>query len=81
MTVEVGHPPPSLEVTVTLKDLDVLCKDGVIWQCKDDRMAGRTKGVRHTCPGPSKGRGEARYFTPKGTQGKGGVRRKSRTEG
>ena len=29
--------------------------------CKDDRMAGRTKGVRHTCPGPSKGRGEVRY--------------------
>ena len=40
-----------------------------------------TKGVRHTCPGPSKGRGGARYFAPKGTQGKGGVGRKSRTEG
>ena len=31
------------------------------------------KGVRHTCPGPSKGRGEARYFAPKGTQDKEGV--------
>ena len=51
------------------------------YHCKDDRTAGRTKGVRHTSPGPSKGRGEARYFAPKGTQGKGGVRRKSRTEG
>ena len=50
-------------------------------QCKDDRTAGRTKGVRHTCPGPSKGRGEARYFAPKGTQGKGGVGRKSKAEG
>ena len=48
--------------------------------CKDDRTAGRTKGVRHTCPEPSKGRGEARYFAPKGTQGKGGVRRKSKAE-
>ena len=38
------------------------------------------KGVRHTCPGPSKGRGEARYFAPKGTQGKGGVGRKSKAE-
>ena len=44
-------------------------------------MAGRTKGIRHTSPGPSKGRGEARYFAPKGTQGKGGVRRKSKVEG
>ena len=44
-------------------------------------MAGRTKGVRPTCPDPLKGRGEARYFTPKGTQGKGGVRRKSKAEG
>ena len=35
------------------------------WHYKDDRMAGRTKGVRHTRPEPSKGRGEARYFTPK----------------
>ena len=49
--------------------------------CKDDRMAGRTKGVRHTSPGLSKGRGEARYFAPKGTQGKGGVGRKSKAEG
>ena len=49
--------------------------------CKDAKMAGRTKGVRHTCPEPLKGRGEARYFTPKGTQGKGGVRRKSKAEG
>ena len=44
-------------------------------------MAGRTKGVRHTCPEPSKERGEARCFAPKGTQGKGGVRRKSKAEG
>ena len=44
-------------------------------------MAGRTKGVRHTSPGPSMGRGETRYFAPKGTQGKGGVRRKSKAEG
>ena len=49
--------------------------------CKDDTMAGRTKGVRHTCPEPLKGRGEARYFAPKGTQGKGGVGRKSKAEG
>ena len=49
--------------------------------CKDDRMAGRTKGVRHTCPELLKGRGEARYFTPKGTQDKGGVGRKSKAEG
>ena len=49
--------------------------------CKDDRTAGRTKDVRHTCPEPSKGRGEARYFTPKGTQGEGGVGRKSKAEG
>ena len=48
--------------------------------CKDDRIAGRTNGVRHTCPEPSKGRGEARYFAPKGTQGKGGVGRKSKAE-
>ena len=34
--------------------------------CKDDRTAGRTKGVRHTCPGLSKGRGEARYLPLKG---------------
>ena len=44
-------------------------------------MAGRTKGVKHTCPEPLKGRGEVRYFAPKGTQGKGGVRRKSTAEG
>ena len=50
-------------------------------RCKDDRTAGRTKGVRHTSPGPSKGRGEARYFAPKGTQGKEGVGRKSKAEG
>ena len=50
-------------------------------QCKDCRMAGRTKDVRHTCPELSKGRGEMRYFVPKGTQGKGGVRRKSKAEG
>ena len=50
-------------------------------RCKDDRMAGRTKGVRHTCPELLKGRGEARYFAPKGTQGKGGVGRKSKAEG
>ena len=50
-------------------------------RCKDNRTAGRTKGVRHTCPGPSKGRGEARYFAPKGTQGKEGVGRKSKAEG
>ena len=50
-------------------------------QCKDDRTAGRTKGVRHTCPEPLKGRGEARYFAPKGTQGKGGVGKKSKAEG
>ena len=50
-------------------------------RCKDNRTAGRTKGVRHTCPEPSKERGEVRYFTPKGTQGKGGVGRKSKAEG
>ena len=49
--------------------------------CKDNRMAGRTKGVRHTCPGPSKGRGKVRYFAPEGTQSKGRVRRKSKAEG
>ena len=49
--------------------------------CKDDGTAGRTKGVRHTCPELLKGRGEARYFTPKGTQGKGEVGRKSKAEG
>ena len=48
--------------------------------CKDDKTAGRTKGVRHTCPELSKGRGEARYFAPKGTQGKGEVGRKSKAE-
>ena len=48
--------------------------------CKDDRMAGRTKCVRHTCPELSKGRGKARYFAPKGTQGKGGVERKSKAK-
>ena len=53
----------------------------VVSQYKDDRMAGRTKGVRHTSPGLSKGRGKARYFTPKGTQDKGGVGRKSKAEG
>ena len=50
-------------------------------RCKDDRTAGRTKGVRHTCPEPLKGRGEARYFAHKGTQGKGGVGKKSKAEG
>ena len=50
-------------------------------RCKDGGTAGRTKGVRHTCPELLKGRGEARYFAPKGTQGKGGVRRKSKAEG
>ena len=49
--------------------------------CKDGGTAGRTKGVRHTCPEPLKGRGEARYFAPKGTQGKEGVGRKSKAEG
>ena len=49
--------------------------------CKDAKMAGRTKGVRPTCPEPLKGRGEVRYFAPKETQGKGGVRRKSKAEG
>ena len=53
----------------------------MVFLCKDDRTAGRTKGVRHTCPEPLKGRGEARYFTPKGTQGKGGVGKKSKAEG
>ena len=48
--------------------------------CKDDRTAGRTKGVRHTCPELLKGRGEARYFAPKGTQGKGGVGTRHRWE-
>ena len=38
---------------------------------KDNRMAGRTKSVRHTCPGPSKRGGEVRCFAPKGTQGRG----------
>ena len=47
---------------------------------KDDRTAGRTKGVRHTSPELSKGRGEARYFAPKGTQGKGEDGRKSKAE-
>ena len=37
--------------------------------------------MRHTCPGLSKRRGEARYFAPKGTQGEGGVGRKSKAEG
>ena len=70
---------------------DIRCrKDGVshsqlmislmVSCCKDDRTAGRTKGIRHTCPEPLKGRGEARYFAPKGTQGKGGVGRKSKAE-
>ena len=49
--------------------------------CKDGGMAWRTKGVRHTCPELLKGRGEARYFAPKGTQGKGGVGRKSKAKG
>ena len=53
----------------------------LVKRCKDNSTAGRTKGVRYTCPGPSKGRGEARYFTPKGTQGKGGVGRKSKAKG
>ena len=61
-----------------IQDTRCLCKC-LDW-CKDDRMAGRTKGVRHTCPEPSKGRGKARYFAPKGTQGKGGVGRKSKAE-
>ena len=43
-------------------------------------MAGRTKDVRHTSPGPSKGRGKARYFAPKGTQGKGEVGKKCKAE-
>ena len=51
------------------------------FSCKDSWTAGRTKGVRHTSPGPSKGRGEVRYFAPKGTQGKGGVGRKSKAKG
>ena len=51
-----------------------------LW-CKDCKTAGRTKGVRHTCPEPLKGRGEVRYFAPKGTQGKGGVGKKSKAEG
>ena len=50
-------------------------------RCKDAKMAGRTKGVRPTCPELLKGRGEARYFAHKGTQGKGGVRRKSKAKG
>ena len=54
---------------------------GQDYRCKDGGTAGRTKGVRHTCPEPLKGRGEVRYFTPKGTQGKGGVGRKSKAEG
>ena len=58
-----------------------LSPGSLLSHCKDDRTAGRTKGVRYTCPGPSKGRGEMRYFAPKGTQGKGGVRRKSKAEG
>ena len=62
-----------------LEPLNEFLVVGSSW--KDDRMAGRTKGVRHTSPGPSKGRGKARYFAPKGTQGKGGVRRKFRTKG
>ena len=49
--------------------------------CKDDRTAGRTKGVRHTCPEPLKERGEVRYFASKGTQGKGGVGREFKAEG
>ena len=59
---------------------DLPVKSETSW-CKDNRTAGRTKGVRYTCPGPSKGRGKARYFAPKGTQGKGGVGRKSKAEG
>ena len=50
-------------------------------RCKDGRTAGRTKGVRHTCPGLSKRRGKARCFAPKGTQGKGRDGRKSKAEG
>ena len=53
----------------------------LIVRCKEDRTAERTKGVKHTCPEPLKGRGEARYFAPKGTQGKGGVGKKSKAEG
>ena len=49
-------------------------------RCKDDRMAGRTKGIRHNCPELLKGRGKVRYFTPKGTQDKGGVGKKSKAE-
>ena len=37
----------------------------LLTRCKDAKMAGRTKGVRHTCPELLKGRGEARYFAPK----------------
>ena len=63
--------------------LVITCKQvhHTVDRCKDNGTAGRTKGVRHTCPEPSKGRGEARYFTPKGTQGKGGVGRQSKAEG
>ena len=50
-------------------------------RCKDDRMAGRTKDIRHNCPELLKGRGKVRYFTPKGTQDKGGVGKKSKAEG
>ena len=59
----------------------VATMDQSLSHCKDDRTAGRTKSVRYTCPELLKGRGEARYFAPKGTQGKGGVRRKSKAEG
>ena len=67
--------------TVLLLTHDVGKLQDAVIRCKDGKTAGRTKGVRHTCPEPLKGRGETRYFTPKGTQGKGGVGKKSKAEG
>ena len=52
-----------------------------MFHCKDNRTAGRTKGVKHTFPEPLKGRGEVRYFAPLGAQGKGGVGKKSKAKG
>ena len=85
-----GIPPPLMHRIMSMdtvpSTIDDWYKKAIAFQtqweqCKDDKTAGRTKGVRHTSPGPSKGRGKARYFAPKETQDKGGVGRKLRTEG
>ena len=46
-----------------------------------EQLGGQRVYIRHTCPGPSRERGEARYLTPKGIQGKERVGRKSKAEG